>query len=129
MDEKEQVKAIDERIMAAFAAGDADAVAAQYTEDALLIPPELPTLEGRSAIAEHYRGVLSEYTVRLQAQADEVEINGDWAWLRGRFEHVTESRAGGESLSGTGRYLAIARRGPDGVWRMHRDAIINDPSE
>ena len=129
MDEKDRVKAIDERIMAAFAAGDADAVAAQYTEDAQLIPPELPTIEGRSAIAEHYREVLRDYTVRLRARADEVAIAGDWAWLRGRFEHVTESRSGGESLSGTGRYLAIARRGADGVWRMHRDAIVNDPSE
>lgn len=129
MDENERVRQIDERIMAAFAAGDADGVAAQYTEDALLIPPDFPTLEGRQAIAEHYRGVLKEYTVRLRAQADEVEVAGDWAWLRGRFEHVTESREGSERLSGTGRYLAVARRGADGVWRMHRDAIANDPAE
>lgn len=129
MDEQEQIRQIDERIMAAFAAGDADGVAAQYTEDAHLIPPDMPTIEGRAAIAEHYRAVLGDYTVQLQAQADEVEIAGDWAWLRGRFEHRTESRTGGESLSGTGRYLAVARRGSDGVWRFHRDAIVNDPSQ
>jgi uncharacterized protein (TIGR02246 family) len=130
VDDRAQIEAIEERIQAGFAAGDADAIAAQYTEDALLLPQDSPPIRGRAAIAENYRPALKEYTMRLQTHVEEVEVAGDWAWLRGRFEHTSTSKADGTVTTYRGKYLGIARRDPDGVWRFHRDAFnLDGPPE
>lgn len=126
MDDRAQIEAIEERIRAGFAQGDADAIAAQYTEDALLMPQDLPSIQGRAAIAENYRPALQEYAMDLQTRVEEVEVAGHWAWLRGRFEHTATHRADGTVTAYRGKYLAVARRDPDGVWRFHRDAFSLD---
>jgi uncharacterized protein (TIGR02246 family) len=126
MEAQEQIAAIEERIMAGFAAGDADAIAAQYTEDALLLPQDSPPVQGRAAIAELYRPALEELTMRLRTRIEEIEVAGGWAWLRGRFEHTSTSKADGTVTEYRGKYLAVARRDPDGVWRFHRDAFNLD---
>ncbi len=126
MDDRTQIAEIERRIMAAFAAGDADAVAAQYTEDALLLPPGSPPLGGRAVIAETYRATFADFTVQLRNEVEETEIAGDWAWVRGRFDHTTTAKADGTATKGSGKYLAIARRDSDGVWRFHRDAFNSD---
>ena len=126
MEDREQLEAIEERIMAGFAAGDADAIAAQYTEDALLLPQDSPPVQGRAAIAENYRPALEEFDMRLRTRAEEVEVAGGWAWLRGRFEHTSTRKSDGTVTEYRGKYLAVARRDPDGVWRFHRDAFSLD---
>lgn len=126
MEDREQIEAIEERIMAGFAAGDADAIAAQYTEDAMLLPQDSPPIAGRAAIAENYRPALQELAMRLRTRVEEIEVMGGWAWLRGRFEHTSTSKADGTVTEYRGKYLAVARRDPDGVWRFHRDAFNLD---
>jgi uncharacterized protein (TIGR02246 family) len=126
MDDKARIAAIEQRIMAGFAAGDAEAVAAQYTVDALLLPQDSPPIAGRAAIAEAYRASLEEYAMRLEAVIEETEVAGDWAWVRGRFEHTSTRKADGTATTARGKYLVIARRDPDGVWRFHRDAFNLD---
>lgn len=126
MDDREQIEAIEARIMAGFAAGDADAIATQYTEDALLLPQDSPPIAGREAIAESYRAALEEFAMRLRTRVEEVEVAGGWAWLRGRFEHTSTRKADGTVTEYRGKYLAVARRDPDGVWRFHRDAFSLD---
>lgn len=126
MDDREQIEAIERRIMEGFAAGDADAIAAQYTEDALLLPQDSPPVEGRAAIAESYRPALEAYAMELRTRAEEIEVAGGWAWLRGRFEHTSTSKTDGAAKTYKGKYLAVARRDADGVWRFHRDAFNLD---
>lgn len=129
MDDRAGIEAIEERIQAGFAAGDADAIAAQYTEDALLLPQGSPAIQGRAAIAESYRPALAQYAMRLRTHVEEVEVAGGWAWLRGRFEHTSTSKADGTATTYRGKYLAVARRDPDGVWRFHRDAFnLDEPA-
>lgn len=129
MDDKARIAAIEQRIMAAFAAGDAEAVAAEYTDDALLLPQDSPPISGRAAIAEAYRATLAEYAMRLEAVIEEIEVAGGWAWMRGRFEHTSTRKADGVASTAHGKYLVIVRRDPDGVWRYHRDAFnLDEPS-
>lgn len=128
MDDRARIAAIEQSIMAAFEAGNADAIAAAYTEDALLLPQGHPPIEGRAAIAEAYRATLAEYEMSLDAVIEELEVLGDWAWMRGRFEHTYTSKADGAATTVQGKYLVIVRRDPDGVWRYHRDAFnLNEP--
>jgi uncharacterized protein (TIGR02246 family) len=127
--ERDLIAAIEERLRAAYAAGDADAIAAQYTEDAVLAGADL-ALTGREVIAETYRGFFATATAELENAIEEIEVMADgWAFVRGRLRVRSTPRDGGETDRRTGKYLAIARRGTDGVWRFARDLFALDSPE
>lgn len=120
------VRAVEERIARAFAAGDADAVADCYTEDALLILPFRPSLSGRQAIADHYRQGLSKVSLEIEPTIEETEVVGDWAFQRGSIEQKVSVKGGSAVHRSSGRYLLVARRGDDGSWRVARDVFTPD---
>lgn len=121
-----QIRAIEDRMMAAFAAGDADAIGANYTEDAVLMTMDRPSITGRKNIADHYRRMLQNVTTRLTTHIDEVEVAGDWGFMRGRFDQTITMKQNGATMSIQGKYIAIARRDKDGVWRFARDIFNLD---
>ncbi len=121
-----QIRAIEDRIMAAFAAGDADALAANYTEDAVLMTMDRPSITGRKNIADHYRRMLQNVTTRLTTHIEEVQVGGDWGFMRGRFEQTITMKQNGASMSVKGKYIAVVRRDKDGVWRFARDIFNLD---
>ena len=53
----------------------------------------------------------------------EIEVLGDWAWLRTHIE-VTVSPPGGPPKTRSGYTLTILRKEPDGKWRLVRDANL-----
>ena len=124
--DRARITAIEDRIRAAFAAGNAEGVAAEYTEDALLLPQGAPAVSGRAAIADLYRTVFKDYRCELKTEIEEVEIAGDWAFVRGRLQSTVTPKAGGDPMVSRGKYLAIVRRGPGGVWRFARDIYNMD---
>jgi uncharacterized protein (TIGR02246 family) len=126
MTDKEAVAAIEERTRAAYAAGDADAVAAQYTEDAILMRPNSPTVVGREAIAESHRGLFANFRAELTHEVDEIEAIGDQAYMRGRFVVLVTPKRGGAPIRLQGKSLSIVHRGADGLWRFARDIYNYD---
>jgi uncharacterized protein (TIGR02246 family) len=125
-DDATAVRAVEERIARAFSAGDADAVADCYTEDALLILPFRPSLSGRRAIADHYRQALSRVTLEIEPSIEETEVAGDWAFQRGSIRQKVSVQGGSAVHRSSGRYLLVARRGDDGSWRVARDVFTPD---
>jgi len=124
--DREKIAAIEERIQAAFAAGDAEAVAAEYTEDGMLMAPSNPSIVGRAQIADLYRAIFKQYNCTLKTEVQEAEVNGDWAFVRGVLTSTLTAKAGGETHVSHGKYIAIVRRGADGVWRFSRDIYNMD---
>lgn len=99
----------------AVLAGDADAVAALYTDDAVEMPPGAPERVGREAIRAGYQGggETTEFTMiplQIEGRADLAYDRGGWSWT-GVMPGTTEPR------TEVGKYLAIARRQADGSWR------------
>ena len=121
MTDREAVAAIEDRIRAAYAIGDAEGVAGQYTEDAILMNPGQPAVVGRQAIAEGFRFFFTYFRGELTQEIEEIEVMGDQAWMRGRMQIETTAKKGGAKNRVQGKYIAIARRDADGVWRFARD--------
>lgn len=121
------IRATDSAFVTAAGAGDAAGVAAIYLPDSRLMPPNMPTIEGRDAIQKFWGGFLDAYQLKITVAADEVEGRGDLAYARGHFVlDATPKAAGGPPLHDQGKFLEVLRRQPDGSWRYAVDMYSSD---
>ena len=105
---------------AAYRAGDPEAVAALYAEDAFYLAPGAEIERGD--VVRHF-GFLSSVEPGAGPVIDfeivDRGISGDLAYDIGYF---TFRRDGDPADSaGRGKFLVIWKRGEDGVWRIHAD--------
>jgi uncharacterized protein (TIGR02246 family) len=112
---REAVEAGNRAFAEAFGRGDAPAVAALYTEDALLVPPGSPLVRGRSAIAAFWQGSIDAGTTAVTLETAEVEAAGGLAVEIGTARLVAKDGAIAEA-----RYLVVWKQ-LGGRWYLHRD--------
>lgn len=111
----------------AYEAGDAAAMAALYTDDAVLLPHGDTEVVGREAIAAYWSLPDDERITAHEITALDVEVDGDVATDYGTY--TVSGEAGGEAWGpGLGNYLIVWRRGADGRWRMHLDMWNGRPA-
>ena len=101
----------------AFNAGDyARATQETYTEQARVLPPDMPTVEGRDNIAQFWQGAAQQMGIeRVQLSTVELEVEGDHAHEIGR---ATLSLQGGQQV--VAKYVVIWKQ-ESGRWRWHID--------
>ncbi len=109
---------------AAFEAGDgAAAAAAVFTEDARLLPPDGPVVEGREAIGKFWQGLMDAGVHSLDLGLIAVEINGDTMIETGTWAVKAPSDQG--EVDAAGKALVVWKKGDDGAWRMSQDMWNN----
>ena len=103
----------------AYNGGDAKAVAAQYAEDALLLPPGAPGVSGRAAILEFFTKDIADSkaagVVFVVNSRTDVGVSGNMGWESGTYK-VTAKGA----VIETGKFLSVSRK-KDGKWLYLRD--------
>lgn len=109
----------NQRFMDAFKAGDAAAVAALYTPDARILPPDLPMMEGTEAIRSFWRGAMQSGLTGAKLETVDVETSGDLAYEVGRFT-LYKQGDGGEIIAGAGKYVVVWKR-QNGGWKLAAD--------
>ena len=112
------LEAIAQKYEAAYSAGDAEALVALHTDDAIRMPPNAPSLIGKEAIRVAYQATFDQFTGKITLSLKEVEFAGDWAFVRGASAVTLTPKAGGEPLQDEGKYLSIRKRQPDGSWKI-----------
>jgi uncharacterized protein (TIGR02246 family) len=107
--------------MAASRAGDIAAVLDLMTDDVLFMTPGTEPFgkEQFRAAAESMRYVKMDG----RAEIREIEVLGDWAWIRNHID-LTVTPAAGEPARRSGYTLTILRKSADGKWRLFRDANL-----
>ena len=93
-----------------------DAVSQLYTEDAVLMPPNAPTVEGRTAIREFFAALPP--VAEFSSKDDTIVGLGELAYVYGRY--VLSLDLEGSPVD-SGKYLDIRRRQADGSWKMSVD--------
>ncbi len=111
------VVAIADAYTKATSAGDAKAVAALYTEDAIELPPNHPPVKGRMAIQEYYvsqfaGAKVSGFTLTHWESA----VHGDAAFDVGAYKQ-TITPTQGTGMSDTGKYTVILKK-VGGAWKV-----------
>jgi uncharacterized protein (TIGR02246 family) len=103
----------------AYNRGDAKAVAAQYAEDALLLPPGAPGVSGRAAIQAFFaRDIAASARAGAIFVVDpktDVGVSGDLGWESGRYKVTVKG-----AVVETGKFLSVSRK-KDGKWLYLRD--------
>lgn len=109
----------------AYNSGDGEAMAAQYAEDAVLLPPNAPAASGRAAIREFLetdsQGTRAAgLTFNLPGDGP-VQVSGDLGYESGSF---TATDASGATVA-SGKYIGVFNR-KDGKWLLVRDTWNTD---
>lgn len=102
--------------------GNADALAAMYAEDAVLMTPE-GDVSGRTAIREHFARRFAARTDSIFATSTETEaldVAGDRAYEAGTITFTIGPRGPGPGTPRVVRYVTWWQRMPDGQWYIRR---------
>jgi uncharacterized protein (TIGR02246 family) len=124
-EDKAGVEASTEAFLKAYRASDWAALAAMYTEDAVLLPPNGPAVVGRDNIQRSFDSGGPAGSIELETM--EIEGFADLAYVRGTFR-TTSAPEEGEPVTVSGKFLEIRRRQADGSWLYTRDMFnSSDP--
>ena len=108
----------------AYNGGDAKGVAAQYAEDALLLPPGAPGVRGRAAILEFFsKDVAASKAAGVVFVIDpktDVGVSGAMGWESGTYKVNVKG-----AVVETGKFLSVSRK-KDGKWLYIRDTWNSD---
>jgi ketosteroid isomerase-like protein len=120
--------AANKAIVDAFAQGamsnDWPAVAALYTDDAIVMPANEPMVQGKEAILEWQQ--LYPTIKEFALTAEEVFGNGDVAVVRGTYSMTLEIEGIPEPIQDTGKFIEIRRKQADGSWLISVDIFNSD---
>lgn len=114
-DARAGIEAATREFEAAAARGDGAAVAALYTADAMLLPPNSDPVKGSQAVTDFWKamlgaGVAAKFTIL------EVTAHGDTAHEVGTYDMKSTD---GQPLD-RGKYIVIWKR-DGGRWKLYRD--------
>src|SRR6266704_4097286 len=110
-------------IIQAYDSGDADRLITVYADDFIDLSEGAPTLAGpaaREAAATRLRDTFSRNAVRLDRSTDEIRVDRDVAYARGRVTLTLTPKDGGAPTVVVRRILEVWRNGRDGCWRITR---------
>jgi uncharacterized protein (TIGR02246 family) len=113
---RESIAAANNVFMETFKRGDAAGLAALYTNDGQVLPPNGDFVSGQQAIQGFWQAIFDMGIKEAEMKIVEVEKQGDTAFEVSRFKLLGES---GQVLD-EGKYIVIWKR-DQGQWKLHRD--------
>ena len=120
-DDERDIRELVEMWMDASRRGDLPAVLDLMCDNVMFLTPGSEPFgkEAFRAAFESMRGL----DLDGRSVIEEMQILGDWAWIRNHIE-MTVTSASGEPIRRSGYALTILQRGSDGRWRLFRDANL-----
>ena len=105
----------------ACSTGDAELYLSLFTEDAVVMATEFPSMNGMEEFRPTFEGVFSTFDLELPYTVDKVEVHGDWAFARSSFQYSMTLKEGGETTTRVGKELDIFKRQADGSWKIYME--------
>ena len=125
--EEATLKKLDAEWSSAAHAKDVEKTVSYYTEDALILAPNLPVIQGKQGARTMWQGMFSVpgFDGGWTATRVEVAKSGDLGYVTGSYE-ISETDASGKPIKDTGKFLEIWKKQADGSWKCVVDAFNSD---
>jgi uncharacterized protein (TIGR02246 family) len=117
---QEDINDMHSAMLKAYNAKDAAGVAAVYTDDAILMPPNLAPVKSKIAVGDFMRQILAPPFGGILLNVAETVVSGDYAFSTGFY---TILRTDGTTLD-TGKFVEVLKN--DGGWKIYRDIYNSD---
>ena len=115
-----QIEQANARFTDAFNRGDAQALAAMYDADAVVLAPNAPPMRGRQNIEALWSGAKQQGFKTVNLVVNSVEVIGGHAIELGSYTLVIQP-PGQTETTDRGKYMVVWKRQPDGTWKLYRD--------
>lgn len=117
---EEIISRLHEESNMALSRGDVDSVMEVYSDDVISMPPNQLPLEGKAAVRSMWENLLADFSVDASVSVDEVIVNGNWAFERGRWKMTLTPKDEKSVIQDDGTYLDIVQKQLDGEWKYAR---------
>jgi len=117
---QEDINDVHSGLLRAYNAKNAIGVASFYTDDAILMPPNLAPVKSKIAVGDFMRQILAPPFGGILMNIAETVVSGDYAFSTGYY---TMLRADGTTLD-TGKFVEVLKN--DGGWKIYRDIYNSD---
>lgn len=115
--DKEAIKNLRAKYMVAQDAGDVEGCVSYWSDDGVLMPPNEPSVAGKEALLSWYQTAFEHVKIEFKVSFEQIEVAGDWAFVRGGYEGSIIPKPEGEPIPDKGKYLEILKKQPDGSWK------------
>lgn len=128
--DQEDIRRMGDAFIQAYGEGDAERLAALFTDDAVLVPSDDPTCKGSDEIADYLDALLKDEPATPEFDVQETKVMGSWAFERIDVTLAWNDPDTGEESETWERYFWVLQRQSDGTWKIAR-LIVNteEPGE
>ena len=121
------LRKLDDEWSKAVGSRDVEKATSYYSEDAVVMPPNIPTLTGKEPIRTLWRSMLESPAFSGGWKATKVEVarSGDLAYVSGNYE-FKETDPNGNPMTDKGKYLEVWKKQSDGSWKCVADMFSSD---
>ena len=118
---KADIEKANQEWMSAVKNQDASAVAGMYAEDASILPPNAPAIQGREGVKNFFSGAMGAGIKDIRLVTEAVDGNSEIAIEKGTYEMMSD----GGKVVDKGKYL-VHWRNVDGKWMFQQDIFNSD---
>ena len=120
------IRAADATTLKAAQAKDVDRAISNYAEDAVWLPPNAPSVQGKQAIRAGWSQLLAIPGLSIDWNMEKVDVSrsGDLAYTYYKYQMTIPVQ--GRAITDRGKDLAVWKKQSDGSWKMIADTFNSD---
>jgi len=118
---RQEISNVNRKFEEAAAQGNPGGIAALYTDDAVVLAPDAPSVKGTAAIEELWTTALREMGIKgVKLETVDLELYGDDTACEVGEATLDLQPEGGEATTAKAKYVVVWKK-VGGQWRLHRD--------
>jgi ketosteroid isomerase-like protein len=121
------LRKLDDEWSKAAGSRDVEKMISYYSDDAVVMIPNIPTLTGKEPIQTLWKSIIGspDFSGGWKTTKVDVARSGDLAYVSGNYE-FNEKDNSGKPISDKGKYLKVWKKQADSSWKCVADMFSSD---